>query len=69
MSGNHMVEEELERVFRMKRYLESMMERHTLADVMAREKSPYLLANQDSGANRSERRKQAARNRKVSKHG
>lgn len=69
MSGKHMAEEEWERVFRMKREIESMMERHTLADVMAREKSPYLLANQDIGANRAERRKQAARSRKVSKHG
>lgn len=58
---------EWERVLRQKRAIEQMMEQHTLADVMAREKSPYLsmvkLA-QDLTGNRAERRKQAAKNRK-----
>lgn len=54
-----------EHVLRMKRNIEKMMEGHTLADVMAREKSPYLLDNQASGSNRAERRKQEAMNRKA----
>jgi len=57
--------EEWERIFRMKREIERMTEWHTLADVMARGKSPYLLSNQADGANRAERRKQEAQARKA----
>lgn len=65
MGGGYLPEQEWERVFRLKREMERMMEQHTLADVMEREKSPYLLSNQADGANRAERRKQAARNRRI----
>ena len=43
---------------------QSDWERHTLADVMAREKSPYLADKPGVEGNRAERRKQAAKNRK-----
>lgn len=65
MSEKYLPEEEWERIFRQKRAIEAMMEHHTLADVMAREKSPYLASNPGTEANRAERRKQAARARKV----
>jgi len=64
MGGMELEETEWERVFHLKREMERMMEQHTLADVMAREKSPYLVSEPASGSNRAERRKQAARNRK-----
>ena len=53
-----------ERVIRQKRAIEEMMEAHTLADVMAREKSPYLATQPGVEGNRHERRKQEAKNRK-----
>ena len=65
MGGGYLPEQEWERIFRQKRAIETMMEQHTLADVMAREKSPYLLSNQTNGVNRAERRKQEARARKA----
>lgn len=64
MGGGHLPEEEWERIFRQKRAIEKMMEQHTLADVMAREKSPHLLSEQASGANRAERRRREASNRR-----
>lgn len=64
MGGMELEETEWERIFRRKRAIEAMMEQHTLADVMAREKSPYLVSEPASGSNRAERRKQAARNRR-----
>lgn len=63
--GGYLHEEEWERVFRLKREMERMMEKHTLADVMAREKSPYLLSDQAAGGNRAERRRQEAQARKA----
>lgn len=67
MSGDNprRTEEEWERIFRMKREIETMTEQHTLADVMEREKSPYLLSNQGAGANRAERRRHEAQARKL----
>lgn len=53
-----------ERVLRQKRAIEEMMERHTLADMMAREESPYLATQPGKTGNRAERRKQEAQNRK-----
>lgn len=64
MGGGYLPEEEWERVFRMKRHLEDLIGQHTLADVMAREKSPYLATQPGIEGNRAERRKQAAKNRK-----
>ena len=64
MGGGLLEESEWERIFRQKRAIEKMMEQHTLADVMAREKSPYLIDDKAVGANRAERRKQEAINRK-----
>ena len=58
-------EEEWERIFRLKRNIEQMMEAHTFADVMAREKSPYLASEPNNGVNRAERRLQQARARKA----
>lgn len=65
MGGGYLPEEEWERVFRMKRHLSDLMHEHTLADVMARERSPYLATEPSKEGNRAERRKQAAINRKV----
>lgn len=65
MSGHH--KSDWERVLRQKRAIEEMMEAHTLADVMAREKSPYLLSEQNKGSNRAERRALEARARKGQK--
>lgn len=45
-----------ERVLRQKRAIEAMMEAHTLADVMAREKSPYQSTNPGTEGNRQQRR-------------
>ncbi len=55
--------EEWERVFRLKRHMESLMEQHTLADVMAREKSPYLSTTPGTEGNRRQRRAAARKNR------
>lgn len=44
MGGGNLPEEEWERIFRMKRHLSDLMEQHTLADVMARERSPHRMA-------------------------
>lgn len=65
MGGGYRDEEAWERVFRQKRAIEKMMEAHTLADVMAREKSPYLASDPGTENNRAERRKQAAQARKA----
>ena len=65
MGGGHLPKEEWERIFEQKRAIEKMMEAHTFADVMAREKSPYLMSNQATGANRAERRRHEAINRKA----
>lgn len=56
MGGGYRDEEEWERVFRLKRHMESLMEQHTLADVMAREKSPYLETQPGVEGNRHQRR-------------
>lgn len=53
------------RVLRQKRAIEQMMEAHTLADVMAREQSPYLPTNPSGSGNRAERRRQSAQLRKA----
>lgn len=65
MSGGYLEEEQWERIFRQKRAIEAMMEQHTLADVMAREKSPYLATQPGTEGNRADRRKQAAQARKA----
>ncbi len=65
MGGGYLEEQEWERIFRQKRAIEAMMEQHTLADVMAREKSPYLTSNPGTEGNRAERRKQAAQARRA----
>lgn len=65
MSEKYLPEGEWERIFRQKRAIEAMMEHHTLADVMAREKSPYLASSPGTEVNRAERRKQSARARKA----
>ena len=62
MGGGTLPEEEWERVFRLKRHLSDIMHEHTLADVMARERSPY---DQGTGGNRAQRRKQDAINRRA----
>lgn len=62
--GGYRDDDAWECVFRLKREIERMMESHTLADVMAREKSPYLLSSQNNGANRAERRRQKSQARK-----
>ena len=59
MGGGYLPEEEWERVFRMKRHLEDLMGQHHLADVMAREKSPYLATKPGNEGNRQQRRAQA----------
>lgn len=64
MGGGYLEEQEWERIFRQKRAIEKMMEDHTLADVMAREKSPYITGQATEG-NRHERRKQEAKQRKA----
>lgn len=56
MSGGHLDEEEWERIFRLKRHMESLMEQHTLADVMARERLPYLATEPGTEGNRHARR-------------
>lgn len=63
MGGGHLPEEEWERIFRMKRQMSDMMEQHTLADIMARERSPYITAQATEG-NRHQRRAQARKNRR-----
>ena len=65
MGGGYRDEEAWERVFRQKRAIEKMMEAHTLADVMAREKSPYLANDPGTECNRADRRKQVAQARKA----
>jgi len=65
MGGGPRDVEEWERIFRLKRNIEKMMEAHTFADVMAREKSPYLLSEQSNGANRAERRRLLSQARKA----
>ncbi len=66
MSGHNprRTNEEWERIFEMKREIEAVTEWHTLADVMAREKSPYITG-QATGINRAERRKWEAKNRRA----
>ena len=63
MSGMELEETEWKRVFRLKRGIERMMEQHTLADVMARERSPYITGQATEG-NRHQRRAQARKNRR-----
>lgn len=63
MGGGRLEEEEWERIFRLKHHIESLIEHHTLADVMAREKSPYLMDEPTEG-NRRQRRAQARKNRR-----
>lgn len=63
MGGGYLPEEEWERIFRMKRHLSDLMSEHTIADVMAREKSPYLV-NEPTEGNRHQRRAQARKNRR-----
>ncbi len=63
MGGGYLPEEEWERIFRQKRAIEKMMEQHTLADVMARERSPYITGRANEG-NRHQRRMQARKNRR-----
>ena len=62
MGGGYLPAEEWERIFRQKRAIEKMMEQHTLADVMARERSPYITGQATEG-NRHQRRMQARKNR------
>lgn len=63
MGGGYLPEEEWERIFRQKRAIEKMMEQHTLADVMARERSPCITGQATEG-NRHQRRAQARKNRR-----
>lgn len=65
MGGGYLEEQEWERIFRQKRAIEAIMEQHTLADVMAREKSPHLTSNPGTEGNRAERRKHAAQARRA----
>jgi hypothetical protein len=51
-----------DRIFAMKRQLENLMGEHHLADVMAREKSPYLSSEPGKEGNRQQRRAQARKN-------
>ena len=64
MGGGQLPEEEWERVLRQKREIERMMEAHTFADVMAREKSPYLASSPVVEGNRQQRRAQARKNQR-----
>lgn len=63
MGGGYLEEEEWDRIFRQKRAIEAMMEHHTLADVMAREKSPYLATQPGTEGNRQQRRAAARKAR------
>lgn len=63
MSSGYLPEEEWERIFRQKRAIEKMMEQHTLADVMARERNPNITGQATEG-NRHQRRMQARKNRR-----
>lgn len=63
MGGSFRDEEEWERIFRQKRAIEKMMEEHTIADVMARERSPYVTGQATEG-DRQQRRAQARKNRR-----
>lgn len=56
MGGGYLPEEEWERIFKMKRHLSDLMEQHRMADVMAREKSPYLATEPGKEGNRQQRR-------------
>ena len=50
-------------IFRMKREMSDLMNDHTIADVMARERSPYVTGQATEG-NRHQRRVQARKNRR-----
>ena len=63
MGGGYLPEEEWERIFRMKRQMSDLMSEHTIADVMARERSPYITGQATEG-NRHQRRSQARKNRR-----
>lgn len=63
MGGGNIPHEEWERIFRMKRHMSDLMEQHTLGDVMARERIPYITAQANEG-NRRQRRAQARKNRR-----
>ena len=64
MGGGYLEEADWERVFRLKRHMERLMEHRTLADVMAREKSPYLATDPGIEGNRKQRRAAARKARK-----
>lgn len=61
--GGYLEEEEWERIFRMKRHMSDLMSEHTIADVMKRERSPYITGQATEG-NRQQRRAQARKNRR-----
>lgn len=63
MSGGYLPEEDWERIFRLKRRMSDLMAEHTIADVMARERSPYITGQATEG-NRHQRRAQARKNRR-----
>lgn len=63
MGGGYLPEEEWERIFRLKRHMSDLMSEHTVADVMARERSPYITGRATEG-NRHQRRAQAAKARR-----
>lgn len=61
--GGFRDEEEWERIFRLKRHISDLMIEHTIADVMARERSPFITGQATEG-NRHQRRAQARKNRR-----
>lgn len=58
MGGGNRSEEEWERIFAMKRRMSDMMAEHTIANVMKRDRSPYITGQATEG-NRHQRRAQA----------
>jgi hypothetical protein len=64
MSGDERDKVDWERIFAMKRHLSDLMKEHTLADVMAREKSPYLATEPGKEGNRQQRRAAARKARR-----